>query len=152
MKCLVVEDDFAAQQLLAVLLSDYAECSMVSDGKAGVETFVMALNDEVPYDLIFLDIMMPRLGGHETLQRIRQIERERGIQGQDAVKVIVTTGLNDDEGRVMAFQEGCDAYLVKPIRRSSFFREMRKVGIVCGPCLRARASECILPDSVDAKS
>ena len=130
MRCLIIEDDIAAQKLLTLLLSDYADCTVAADGQEGMEYFVMALCDENPYDLICLDIMMPHQGGHETLQQIRRIEQGRGIRGLDGAKVIMTTVLHDRMNIMSAFQEGCGAYLIKPIHRSALLREMEKLGLL----------------------
>lgn len=130
MRCLIVEDDYVAQQVMGMLLADYAECTLAPDGYEAVEFFRMALDEGRPYDLICLDIMMPSQDGHETLKQIRQIEKEREILGGDGVKVIMTTALTDTTSISTAFQEGCESYLIKPIRRDTFFQEMKKLGLV----------------------
>ncbi len=130
MKCLIVEDDYAAQQLLAILLSDFSDCTLAPDGCEGVHLFTAALDEGDPFDLVCLDIMMPKQDGHETLKQIRQIESERGIMGLDGVKVIMTTALHDSQNIFSAFRQGCESYLIKPIRRSSLLQEMEKLGLL----------------------
>jgi two-component system, chemotaxis family, chemotaxis protein CheY len=64
MRCLIVEDDFVGRKLMQKYLSDYGECDVAVDGEEAVEAFRQAVENETPYDLICLDIMMPNMNGH----------------------------------------------------------------------------------------
>ncbi len=130
MKCLIVEDDFAARKLLQVYLSDYADCFVAVNGREAVEAVRQALGEGQPYDLICLDIMMPEMDGHQALEAIRRIESEHGIAGLDGVKVIMTTGLDDTENIMGAFRGGCDVYIVKPVRKERLLKEIEELGLL----------------------
>jgi two-component system chemotaxis response regulator CheY len=130
MKCLIVEDDFASKELLRAYLKDCADCRTASDGRQAVEAFLDALEENEPYDLILLDIMMPEVNGREALQEIRWIEAEHGIGGLDAVKVIMTTALDDSKNILGSFREGCEAYVVKPVQKDKLFAEIEKLGLL----------------------
>ncbi len=129
MKCLIVEDDFAARKLLQIYLSDYGDCFVAVNGREAVEAVREALDKGVPYDLICLDIMMPEMDGQEALKEIRRIESEHGIRGLDSVKVIMTTVLEDSKNIAEAFKSGCEGYLNKPIKKEEFFGEIRSLGL-----------------------
>ena len=130
MKCLVVEDDFAARKLLQVYLSDYGDCDIAIDGSEAVKAFKNALNEDCPYDLICLDIMMPNMNGHEALEAIRKIESDRGIGGLDGVKIIMTTALGDSKNVMGAFRKGCEAYIVKPVDKKKLIDEAKNLGVL----------------------
>jgi len=130
MKYLIVEDDFAARRLLQRYLSGYGDCDIAVDGHEAVEAFGQALDENEPYDLICLDIMMPAMDGREALQVIRRIEHEHGIHGLDGVKVIMTTALGDSKNVIGSFREGCEAYIVKPIKKDKLLEEMEKLGLI----------------------
>ena len=130
MKYLIVEDDFAARRLLKRYLSSYGECDIAVDGNEAVEAFREAVDDNEPYDLICLDIMMPNMDGREALKAIRQIEHEHGINGLDGVKVIMTTALGDSKSVIGSFREGCEAYIVKPVEKTKLLEEMEKLGLI----------------------
>lgn len=130
MKCLIVEDDFAARKLLQVYLSDYADCFIAVNGHEAVEAIREALEEGESYDLICLDIMMPEMDGHKALEAIRQVEKEHGIGGLDGVKVIMTTALDDSKNIMGAFRTGCEAYIVKPIRKEKLFEEIKQLGLL----------------------
>lgn len=130
MKCLIVEDAPTARLQMSKFLSDYFECEFAENGVEGIEAFTKALDQEDPFDLVCLDIMMPQQDGHVTLKQIRQLEAERGILGLDGVKVIMTTALDDSKNLFGAFREGCESYLIKPIRRSRLWEEVGKLGLL----------------------
>lgn len=130
MKCLIVEDEFAARRLMQKYLSGHGDCDVAVDGNEAVEAFSWAMDEKEPYDLICLDIMMPEMDGRQALKAIRQIESEHGIAGLDGVKVIMTTALDDSKNVMGAFRDGCEAYMVKPVGRENLLKEMEKLGLL----------------------
>lgn len=130
MKTLIVEDDFAARKLMQIYLSELGECSVAVNGKEALAAFTEALDANEPYDLIALDIMMPEMDGREALIRIRGTEKQRGIHGLSGVKVIMTTAKGQSEDIFGSFNAGCEAYLIKPIRKPDLFAEIAKLGLM----------------------
>jgi two-component system chemotaxis response regulator CheY len=130
MKFLVVEDDFGSRRLLQALLKPYGSSDVVVDGEEAVEAFRLAWEENDPYHVVFLDIMMPNVDGQEALRRIREVESSIGVGEQDQVKVVMTTALEDPKNVVEAYYKGgATSYLVKPIDRESLRTEMEKLGI-----------------------
>ncbi len=130
MKCLIVEDDFVARKLMQVYLSEHFDCFVAVNGNEAVEAVREAFEENEPYDLICLDIMMPGMDGHEALEKIRQMEKERGTGGLDATKIIMTTALGSSRDIMGAFKGGCEAYIIKPVRKDKLFDEVKKLGLV----------------------
>lgn len=130
MKILLAEDDFATRKFMVNFLSKYGECDVTVDGMEAVDAFMMALEDGEPYDLICLDIMMPVMDGYQALVGIRNLEKERDIPQEKAVKVIMTTALNDESNVKMAFELGCTVYSGKPIDQERFEQAMKKLGLI----------------------
>ena len=79
MKSLVVEDDPICGRVLQSILSNFGQCSMAGDGVEAVNAFEKSLQDNEPYELICMDIMMPVMNGNQALNVIRKIERQRGV-------------------------------------------------------------------------
>ena len=74
MKILIAEDEFVSRTKLEKILSSYGECHVTVDGSEALLAFKAALETNEPYDLICLDILMPKMDGHEALQEIRKME------------------------------------------------------------------------------
>jgi two-component system chemotaxis response regulator CheY len=126
-----VEDDFVGRKVMHQLLLEYGECDVAVDGVEAVKAFDLAWAVEQPYDVMFLDIMMPNMSGHEALKIIRDKEKERGVTPQKEVRVIMTSALDDVKNVTQSFfQGGASAYLVKPIERRKIIEELRKLGLV----------------------
>ncbi len=130
MKCLIVEDDFTARKLIQIYLSEFGKCFVAVNGKEAVQAVTQAFDEDEPYDLIALDIMMPEMDGIEALKAIRNLEKEQGITGLDTVKVIMTTAKGQSQDIFDAFNTGCEAYLIKPIRKPDLVDEIRKLGLL----------------------
>lgn len=130
-RILIVEDDFIARRVLKDILSPYGDCDIVVDGEEAIQAFRLAWEEKEPYDLICLDIMMPKLDGQETLKQIREMEKEIGIQGSGEVKVIMVTALDDPKNVVEAYYRGgATSYIVKPIVKVRLLDEIRSFGLI----------------------
>jgi len=130
MKILLAEDDFVTRKFMTNFLSKYGECDVTVDGMEAVDAFMMALEEDAPYDLVCLDIMMPVMDGYQALMGIRNLEKDHGISLEDGAKVIMTTALNDEKNVKMAFELGCTIYSGKPIDQEKFEQALKKIGLI----------------------
>ena len=130
MKILMAEDDFASRKFMDNYLSQYGECDVTVDGEEAVDAFMLALEDNEPYDLICLDVMMPVMDGYQVLKAIRDIETQRGISKKKRVKVIMTSALNEERNVKTAFELGCEAYSGKPIDVEKFDKLLKKLELI----------------------
>lgn len=130
MRILIVEDDFASRKLIHKYMAPYGDCDIVVDGEEALEAFNIAWGDGRPYDLICLDIMLPKLDGQSVLKKIREIESDKGIFGLKGVKILMTTALNDARNIIEAFRSQCEAYIPKPIDKNRLAKEMRGLGLI----------------------
>ncbi len=130
MRALIAEDEQTARKLMQAYLRNIATCDVAANGREAVHKFRLALENRQPYDLICMDIGMPDMNGRESMKVIRQIEAEHGIEMGQGAKIIMTTAFNDKETILESFQEGCESYLVKPIRLEAFKSELRDLGLI----------------------
>ena len=113
MRLLLAEDDrVIAQGLIAALRKSGYAVDHVNNG-ADADTAVLAQ----PYDLLILDLGLPRLSGIEVLQRLRA----RKV----ATPVLVLTALDGVEDRVRGLDAGADDYLTKPFALPELFARVR---------------------------
>lgn len=130
MRILLAEDDFASRKFMDKQLSRYGECDVMVDGEEAVDAFMMALEEDEPYDLACLDVMMPVMDGYQVLKAIRNIEKQKKIPKDKCVKVVMTTALNEERNVKMAFDLGCEAYVGKPIDVDKFEKVLKKLGLI----------------------
>jgi two-component system, OmpR family, KDP operon response regulator KdpE len=113
-RILVVDDEPRYQRLLeANLLTEGYEVFTASDGMQALDTF-----SSTPVDLILLDVMMPKLDGFATCQRIRQYSN---------VPIIILTARGEEQDRVRGLDLGADDYLVKPFSATELLARVRAV-------------------------
>jgi two-component system, chemotaxis family, chemotaxis protein CheY len=130
MKILIVEDDFITSQVLQEITSAFGKTDAAEDGFRAFDLFTASLAQNEPYDVIFLDIMMPDMDGQEVLERVREIEAINGIQGLDGVKIIMTTALDDFSNIKKAFNNQCEGYIVKPFDKDKIAKALINAGIL----------------------
>lgn len=129
MRILVVEDDFGSRRVMQKMLEIYGDVDVVVDGVEAIEAFNLSWEEYKPYDLIFMDIMMPKMDGQEALRIIRETEKSMHLKQVDEVKIVMTTVLEDPKNVIEAFNKGgATGYLVKPITKDVLINEMEKLG------------------------
>jgi two-component system, chemotaxis family, chemotaxis protein CheY len=129
-KILITDDNYASRRLLKAFLKDYGECSFATNGVEAVEAVRKSWDENEPFKLICLDIMMPEMDGMETLRQVRAMEEERGIGEDQAAKIIMTTALDDRKDIIESFNEGCEGYLIKPVEEAQITKVLIQLGLV----------------------
>ncbi|MBF0460353.1 MAG: response regulator [Magnetococcales bacterium] len=118
MKMLVVDDEFNNRALMGRLLESYGTVDMVIDGQEAVDAFFLAHAENAPYDLVFMDIMMPNMDGHQAVQAMRRKEAELGLVSRHEVRVVMVTALDSPKEAMKSYyHDGCTDYVTKPITR-----------------------------------
>jgi len=128
MKILIAEDDFVSRKILNTQLTSLGEVDCAANGNEAFIAVKMAFEDNHPYDLICLDIMMPQVDGIMALKKIRQLEAPKGLSPETRSKIIMITALSDKNHVMAAAQANCDGFLVKPIEKKRLLDEIRKHG------------------------
>lgn len=130
MRILIAEDEMISRRFIGKFMSNYGECDITVDGSEAIDVFELALEEENPYDLVCLDIMMPEVDGLQALKEIRKLEQNFGIKEENRVKIIMTTALNDVNNIKYAFKEGSEGYCVKPIDTKKLLQVMERLGLI----------------------
>ncbi|MDF2572355.1 MAG: response regulator [Sporomusa sp.] len=130
MRILIAEDDLTSRKFLAKFLSQYGECDVTVDGLEALDAYLLALKENQPYDLICLDIMMPKVDGVKALKAIRDLERQKGVKPENRVKVIMVTALAETEYVQHSFEIGCEAYAAKPVDTDKLVEVLKKLSLI----------------------
>ena len=103
---LIGDDDEELTQLLQEYLHNHGiHCDCVHDGAAVIQRLKAVAHDDSAYDLLVLDIMMPKIDG---LSVLRQLPNIRDIP------VIMLTAKGEEIDRIIGLELGADDYITKP--------------------------------------
>lgn len=130
MRILIAEDEIISRRFIEKFMGNYGECDITIDGSEAIDAFELALEEEEPYDLVCLDIMMPDVDGLQALKEIRSLESNYNIEESNKVKIIMTTALNDVKNIKYAFDQGSEGYAVKPIDTKKLLQVMDRLGLL----------------------
>lgn len=113
-KILIIEDELPIQNILKAFLAD-AGYTVVSanDGMEGIASF-----HKEQFDLVLLDIMMPKLDGYTVCEMIRN---------ESNTPVILLTALDDEESQMKGFDLLADDYITKPFSAPLVLRRIEAI-------------------------
>ena len=113
-KILVVEDDLDIQELLKNFLQEVGyEVSLASDGVEALSVFSAA-----QFDLVLLDVMLPKIDGFAVCEFIRK---------QSQVPIIMLTALSGEEEQIRGLDLQVDDYITKPFSMPILIRKIAAV-------------------------
>jgi DNA-binding response OmpR family regulator len=113
-RVLLVDDDVELSDLLREYLQrEGFDTDAVHDGAAGVGRAL-----DGGYDIVVLDVMMPKVDGVEALRRIREASR---------VPVLMLTAKGDDVDRIVGLELGADDYVPKPCTPRELAARLRAI-------------------------
>ena len=133
MRILIVDDDLVSRKKMEVILKYFGSIDSADGGTAAVKAFRKAWEEWKPFDLITLDISMPDMSGSQALKMIRVIEREKGVEREKQVKVMMVTGMADRETVIDCKMDGCDDYVVKPFNKETVTAKLSGMGFFSRP-------------------
>jgi DNA-binding response OmpR family regulator len=111
-RILLVDDEHSVQTLLAYpLLKDGYEVISAHDGREALDRFA-----QQRFDLVVLDIMLPKLDGIEVCRRLRS---------RSQVPIIMLTAKDDEIDKVVGLEMGADDYITKPFSVREFRSRVR---------------------------
>ncbi|MGA7801847.1 MAG: response regulator transcription factor [Gammaproteobacteria bacterium] len=114
-RVLLVDDDLELCEMLAEYLTvEGFTVETAHDGEAGAARAAA----QGGYDVVVLDVMLPRLNGFEALRRIRQ---------SSAVPVLMLTAKGDEVDRIVGLEMGADDYLPKPCNPRELVARLRAI-------------------------
>lgn len=111
---LLIEDDFDIQEMLQFFLKEQGyEITIAGDGVEGVAEFL-----KNKYDLVLLDILLPKMDGYAVCELIRK---------ESEVPIIMISALGSEEDQVKGFDLNIDDYIPKPISMPIMVRKIEAV-------------------------
>ncbi len=120
-RILIVEDNRMHAELLNIIIrsSFDADITVAENGRDALDK----ITEGRIFDLIIIDIMLPKINGLDVLKTIRKV--------YDRVPILMLSALNDKEIIAKSYAEGATDYAAKPIR-NEMLRD--KIGVLLGSC------------------
>ena len=116
-RILLAEDNPVNQKLAKIMLTKAGyQVEVANNGKEVVEKYTASPKD---FDLIFMDVQMPKMDGLEATKTIRQ-------KGFDTIPIVAMTAHAMKGDREMCLGAGMDDYIAKPIKREVVFEVLEK--------------------------
>lgn len=113
-KILIIEDEKAISDLIRIELEMQGyKCEIANDGEKGV-----TLLEKNIYDLVLLDIMLPKFDGYEILEYIKQTSK---------IPTIFITAKEKTQDKIKGLTEGADDYLSKPFEIGELIARVQAV-------------------------
>jgi DNA-binding response OmpR family regulator len=113
MKILLVEDDDGAASVLKNTLTEqHYLVDLAMDGQTG-----LSLAEAFAYDIVLLDVMLPKLDGLEFCRQLRQ--------SSNNTPILLLTALDSSTSKVIGLDAGADDYLVKPFDTNELLARIR---------------------------
>lgn len=113
MKMLVIEDDeLIAHALVTIFTHENYAVEVATNGQAG-----WGLVDTFEYDLVLLDVMLPKLDGISLCRQMRA----KGLQ----MPILLLTGRDSGHDKAIGLDAGADDYVVKPFDREELVARVR---------------------------
>jgi DNA-binding response OmpR family regulator len=115
-KIAVVDKDPAIQELLK---NTFQRLGLTVSAFSSGEEFLAALKDSVRFDLVFLDLVLPKIDGFGVLESLGTYS--------SAPPVIILSAVTQRESVIRAFKMGIKSYLTKPIKPTDIFRKAMEI-------------------------
>ncbi len=116
LRALIVDDNVVNREIILHQISSWGiKAIEAEDARSALKLLNSAVSRNDPFDLIFLDLMMPEIDGFELARLIRNDKR------LTRVKIILMPSFGRRGHAQDALNAGIDAYLVKPIRHSDLY-------------------------------
>ncbi len=140
LEILAAEDSVMNQKLLRRILAK--EGHRVTVAPNGLEA--LAAFERESFDVILMDVQMPKLGGLDATKEIRRREAETGQH--TPIVALTASAMKDDRDRCL--EAGMDAYVTKPLDKKVLLELIGRLSSSPGPLLEAVQSEAAAPAAV----
>jgi CheY-like chemotaxis protein len=142
-RVLLAEDNPDLQKVIKFYLHTAgAEVRVVSDGQLACHDALLAWKQHNPFDLILMDVQMPKFDGRAATILLR----DRGYTHP----IVALTASATDEERARCLSAGCNGFLAKPVEQEAFFRILGRY-LHPAPPLPADAADAEPEDSADSQ-
>lgn len=123
MRVLVAEDNDTNRKVVVRLLEleEVVNVVVARDGEEAFERVKESLDSQIPFDLVLMDVQMPRLDGRQSTKLIRQA----GF----TAPIVALTAFTDEMNEKECIESGMDYFIGKPIRKAELKKILRRFSL-----------------------
>lgn len=134
LRILIVDDSSSARYLVSQYLAEHGSCAQARDGLEAVEMVEESLAENEPFDLIVMDVEMPRLNGIEAVKRINALFESLNLPEEQRSRIIMLSN-RGDPGYVLKAQydAGAHLYVTKPFKPETLRQAMASLDLLRSP-------------------
>lgn len=122
-RALVIEDNELVRETLKAMLEFLGfEVVVAEDGKKAVEEFNSAVNSKNPFDVVFVDLVMPEMSGKEVMEKLKEIDPD--------VNALISSGYSNDKSIAEYEKLGFKGILNKPYTLQELEEALKKLNLL----------------------
>lgn len=131
LKILLVDDSKSAQLKIHEILSKYGECDQAYNGLEALDYFTSSILNQTPYDLVVMDVVMPKMDGFQASKEIMAFEERENIPRDQRTKIVMLTSKSEPKHMIKAQLEiGVTTYLTKPFEEETLIEALDNLGLL----------------------
>lgn len=123
MRILIIDDDYSSRLIFSKILSNIGKCDSFENGLEGKEAFIVAHEQNDPYEIIITDLIMPKLSGIDFVKVVRNYEYSKGIKNSI---IAIISGYSDTNNITKKYDV---QWLLKPIDIVELSNQVQKLSI-----------------------
>ncbi len=130
MRFLIVDDDENICKILTFYLDLYGRCHSCNNAEDAIALFQSSLQSD-PFDVVFMDIEMPDMSGHELVSVLRKVETAHSVPFYKIFKLVMVSAHPDIQNVTASFFRGqAECFVPKPITENRLLETLRQAGII----------------------
>jgi CheY-like chemotaxis protein len=126
-KILIADDNHVNQLVLRKMFSGLGNdtIEIAQDGLEAYQKYVQAHEKKEPFDIVFMDIQMPRMNGIEATRKLRQFEKINDIEEKP---ILALTAFISEDDRNECYAAGMSGFLGKPVTKTILLDTLFSLG------------------------
>lgn len=130
LRILVADDDIMIGVLLKDQAMEYGTTDLATNGRDALKAFRLAHEEGKPYDIVFLDLLMPGMDGQSTLEAMRTFESAHHPDRNTDCTIIMITASREPNDILEAYKNKCNGFLTKPVSWNTILDLLQHVRIL----------------------
>lgn len=127
---LIIDDELSICKLMELYLSNYAHCFSATNSVEALKIFNKQIVSD-PFDVVFMDIMMPGFDGHRLVKMLHEIERKNKIELDKRFLLFIVSAYDDATNTTKSYyDDGALSFIRKPFTEEGLINELHKYSII----------------------